>query len=100
MLDLRQLETLAPSPQGCSQDVLAMTPCGPGKHGQQAPETSRAVQVSSFLPVPSRPPDSLSQLCANSGRLSTGPAVLALPLWHVGILSCKVRVELARLCIW
>ncbi|KAF6351757.1 mitogen-activated protein kinase binding protein 1 [Rhinolophus ferrumequinum] len=44
MLDLRQLETLAPSPRGCSQDVLAMTPCGPGKHGQQAPETSRAVQ--------------------------------------------------------
>ncbi|XP_019580985.2 mitogen-activated protein kinase-binding protein 1 isoform X1 [Rhinolophus sinicus] len=44
MLDLRQLETLAPSPRGCSQDLLPTTPCGPGKHGQQAPETSRAVQ--------------------------------------------------------
>lgn len=61
MLDLRQLETLAPSPRGCSQDLLPTTPCGPGKHGQQAPETSRAVQVSRFLPVPSRPPDRLSQ---------------------------------------
>ncbi|XP_044088058.1 mitogen-activated protein kinase-binding protein 1 isoform X3 [Neovison vison] len=44
MLDLRQLETLAPSPRGASQDLLAMTPSCPGKHGQQAPETSRASQ--------------------------------------------------------
>ncbi|XP_059228580.1 mitogen-activated protein kinase-binding protein 1 isoform X1 [Mustela nigripes] len=44
MLDLRQLETLAPSPRGASQDLLAMTPSCPGKHGQQAPEASRASQ--------------------------------------------------------
>ncbi|XP_057577788.1 mitogen-activated protein kinase-binding protein 1 isoform X3 [Hippopotamus amphibius kiboko] len=44
MLDLRQLETLAPSPRGPSQDSLATTPSGPGKHGQQAPETSHASQ--------------------------------------------------------
>ncbi|XP_023475291.1 mitogen-activated protein kinase-binding protein 1 isoform X1 [Equus przewalskii] len=44
MLDLRQLETLAPSPRDPSQDSLAMTPSGPGKHGQQAPETSHASQ--------------------------------------------------------
>ncbi|XP_064341785.1 mitogen-activated protein kinase-binding protein 1 isoform X3 [Camelus dromedarius] len=44
MLDLRQLETLAPSPRGPSQDPLAMTPSGPGKHGQQASETSHASQ--------------------------------------------------------
>lgn len=50
MLDLRQLETLAPSPRDPSQDSLAMTPSGPGKHGQQAPETSHASQVSQFSP--------------------------------------------------
>ncbi|XP_047395524.1 mitogen-activated protein kinase-binding protein 1 isoform X2 [Sciurus carolinensis] len=44
MLDLRQLETLTPSPQGHSQDSLAMTPSGPGKHGQQAPAISHASQ--------------------------------------------------------
>ncbi|XP_007115387.1 mitogen-activated protein kinase-binding protein 1 isoform X2 [Physeter macrocephalus] len=44
MLDLRQLEALAPSPRGPSQDSLAVSPSGPGKHGQQAPETSRASQ--------------------------------------------------------
>ncbi|XP_039088724.1 mitogen-activated protein kinase-binding protein 1 isoform X4 [Hyaena hyaena] len=44
MLDLRQLETLAPSPRGPSQDLLAMTPSCPGKHGQQVPETSHASQ--------------------------------------------------------
>ncbi|XP_053452112.1 mitogen-activated protein kinase-binding protein 1 isoform X3 [Nycticebus coucang] len=44
MLDLRQLETLAPSPRGTSQDLLAMTPSGAGKRGQQAPETSHASQ--------------------------------------------------------
>ncbi|XP_012376276.1 mitogen-activated protein kinase-binding protein 1 isoform X2 [Dasypus novemcinctus] len=44
MLDLRQLETLAPSPQGPSQEPLAMAPSGPGKHGQQAPEVLRAGQ--------------------------------------------------------
>lgn len=38
MLDLRQLETLAPSPRGPSQDSLAVSPAGPGKHGPQAPE--------------------------------------------------------------
>ncbi|KAL2790408.1 mitogen-activated protein kinase-binding protein 1 isoform a [Daubentonia madagascariensis] len=44
MLDLRQLETLAPSPRDPSHDSLAMTPSGAGKHGQQAPETSHASQ--------------------------------------------------------
>ncbi|XP_032273115.1 mitogen-activated protein kinase-binding protein 1 isoform X4 [Phoca vitulina] len=44
MLDLRQLETLVPGPRGASQDLLAMTPSCPGKHGQQAPETSHASQ--------------------------------------------------------
>ncbi|XP_034351009.1 mitogen-activated protein kinase-binding protein 1 isoform X1 [Arvicanthis niloticus] len=40
MLDLRQLETLAPSPRGPSQDSLAVSPAGPEKHGPQAPELS------------------------------------------------------------
>ncbi|KAB0401285.1 hypothetical protein E2I00_000784 [Balaenoptera physalus] len=44
MLDLRQLETLAPSPRGPSQDSLAVSASGPGKHGQQTPETSHASQ--------------------------------------------------------
>ncbi|XP_026643510.1 mitogen-activated protein kinase-binding protein 1 isoform X1 [Microtus ochrogaster] len=44
MLDLRQLETLAPSPRGPSQDSLAVSPSGSGKHGPQAPELSCAVQ--------------------------------------------------------
>ncbi|XP_012621945.2 mitogen-activated protein kinase-binding protein 1 isoform X1 [Microcebus murinus] len=44
MLDLRQLETLAPSHRGPSQDSLAMTPSGAGKHGQQVPETSHTSQ--------------------------------------------------------
>ena len=75
MLDLRQLETLTPSSRGASQDLLAMTPSCPGKHGQQAPETSHASQVSQ----PS--PSSLSQPYANGWGPSAGPAVLALPLW-------------------
>lgn len=50
MLDLRQLETLAPSPRGPRQGLLAMTPSGPGKHDQQAPETSHAIQVSQLSP--------------------------------------------------
>ncbi|XP_076983659.1 mitogen-activated protein kinase-binding protein 1 isoform X2 [Tamandua tetradactyla] len=41
MLDLRQLETLAPSSRVPSQDQLAMTPSGPGKHGQQASDASQ-----------------------------------------------------------
>nr|XP_023414461.1 mitogen-activated protein kinase-binding protein 1 isoform X2 [Loxodonta africana] len=44
MLDLRQLETLAPSPRGPGQDSLAMAPSGTGKYVQQAPEASRAKQ--------------------------------------------------------
>ncbi|XP_007933484.2 mitogen-activated protein kinase-binding protein 1 [Orycteropus afer afer] len=44
MLDLRQLETLAPSPQGPSQDLLAMAPSDPGKYGQQVPEASYVKQ--------------------------------------------------------
>ncbi|XP_041534964.1 mitogen-activated protein kinase-binding protein 1 isoform X3 [Microtus oregoni] len=44
MLDLRQLETLAPSPRGPSQDSLAVSPSGPVKHGPQAPALSCAVQ--------------------------------------------------------
>ncbi|XP_054421530.1 mitogen-activated protein kinase-binding protein 1 isoform X2 [Pteronotus mesoamericanus] len=44
MLDLRQLETLAPSPKGPSRDSLAMIPSGSGKHGQQASETLHAIQ--------------------------------------------------------
>lgn len=46
MLDLRQLETLTPSSRGRSQDLLAMTPSGPGKHDQEAPEISHTIQVS------------------------------------------------------
>lgn len=46
MLDLRQLETLAPSPRGPSQDSLAVSPSGPGKHGSQPPELSCDSQVS------------------------------------------------------
>lgn len=48
MLDLRQLETLAPSSRAPSRDSLGMTSSGSGKHGQQAPET---LQVSQFLLV-------------------------------------------------
>nr|XP_054540074.1 mitogen-activated protein kinase-binding protein 1-like isoform X1 [Pan troglodytes]XP_054540893.1 mitogen-activated protein kinase-binding protein 1-like isoform X1 [Pan troglodytes] len=44
MLDLRQLETLAPSLQDPSQDSLAIIPSGPRKHGQQALETSLTSQ--------------------------------------------------------
>uniref|UniRef100_A0A8C3VGB6 Mitogen-activated protein kinase-binding protein 1 n=1 Tax=Catagonus wagneri TaxID=51154 RepID=A0A8C3VGB6_9CETA len=44
MLDLRQLETLVPSPRGPSQDSLAVTPPGLGNNGQQAPESSRSSQ--------------------------------------------------------
>lgn len=44
MLDLRQLETLAPSPRGPSQDSLAVSPAGPGKHSPQAPDLSYASQ--------------------------------------------------------
>uniref|UniRef100_A0A2I3LIL6 Mitogen-activated protein kinase-binding protein 1 n=1 Tax=Papio anubis TaxID=9555 RepID=A0A2I3LIL6_PAPAN len=44
MLDLRQLETLAPSPRGPSQDSLATISSGPRKHGQQALETSLTSQ--------------------------------------------------------
>ncbi|XP_008845027.1 mitogen-activated protein kinase-binding protein 1 isoform X2 [Nannospalax galili] len=44
MLDLRQLETLAPSPCGPSQDSLAGSPSSPGKRGSQAPEPSCASQ--------------------------------------------------------
>ncbi|XP_045143782.1 mitogen-activated protein kinase-binding protein 1 isoform X2 [Echinops telfairi] len=46
MLDLRQLDTLAQSSQGSSQDSLAKTLSGSGKSGQQAPEASHASQVS------------------------------------------------------
>ncbi|XP_045678268.1 mitogen-activated protein kinase-binding protein 1 isoform X2 [Phyllostomus hastatus] len=44
MLDLRQLETLAPSPRDPSRDSLAVIPSGLGKHGQQAPGTLCAIQ--------------------------------------------------------
>ncbi|PNI94474.1 MAPKBP1 isoform 5 [Pan troglodytes] len=44
MLDLRQLETLAPSLQDPSRDSLAIIPSGPRKHGQQALETSLTSQ--------------------------------------------------------
>lgn len=50
MLDLRQLETLAPSPRDPSRDSLAMIPSGSGKHGQHAPGTLHAVQVSQLSP--------------------------------------------------
>lgn len=50
MLDLRQLETLAPNPRGRGQDLLAMAPSGPRKRGQQAPETAHAIQVSQLPP--------------------------------------------------
>ncbi|XP_020029817.1 mitogen-activated protein kinase-binding protein 1 isoform X3 [Castor canadensis] len=44
MLDLRQLETLVPSPQGPSQDSLTVAPSCPRTYGQQAPEISQARQ--------------------------------------------------------
>ncbi|XP_037690172.1 mitogen-activated protein kinase-binding protein 1 isoform X2 [Choloepus didactylus] len=44
MLDLRQLETLAPSPRGPSQGSLAIALSGPRKHDQQAPEALHASQ--------------------------------------------------------
>lgn len=50
MLDLRQLETLAPSLRGPSRNSLAVSPSGPGRHGQQASETSHASQVSQPSP--------------------------------------------------
>lgn len=87
MLDLRQLETLAPSSRGPSRDSLAMTSSGSGKHGQQPPET---LQVSQFLLVPWRSPSSLSQQLESS----TGPVMLALPLWRMGNPNCKFRVRL------
>uniref|UniRef100_A0A452S935 Mitogen-activated protein kinase-binding protein 1 n=1 Tax=Ursus americanus TaxID=9643 RepID=A0A452S935_URSAM len=62
MLDLRQLETLTPSSRGASQDLLAMTPSCPGKHGQQAPETSHASQ-------PPRPQASQPCSCPHIIRL-------------------------------
>ncbi|XP_011226107.1 mitogen-activated protein kinase-binding protein 1 isoform X3 [Ailuropoda melanoleuca] len=65
MLDLRQLETLAPSPRGASQDLLAMTPSCPGKHGQQAPETSHASQKEK----PPRPQASQPCSCPHIIRL-------------------------------
>ncbi|KAI4540408.1 hypothetical protein MG293_009449 [Ovis ammon polii] len=51
MLDLRQLETLAPGPRGPHQDSPAMTPSGPGKHSSQAPVTS-SVSKNEKLPRP------------------------------------------------
>ncbi|XP_052502093.1 mitogen-activated protein kinase-binding protein 1 isoform X1 [Budorcas taxicolor] len=51
MLDLRQLETLAPGPRGPHQDSPAMTPSGPGKHSSQAPATS-SVSKNEKLPRP------------------------------------------------
>ncbi|XP_066133118.1 mitogen-activated protein kinase-binding protein 1 isoform X2 [Saccopteryx bilineata] len=58
MLDLRQLETLTPSPRGPSRDSLAVTPSGSGKHGQQAPEDSQAIQNEK------PPPPQASQPCS------------------------------------
>ncbi|XP_057162245.1 mitogen-activated protein kinase-binding protein 1 isoform X3 [Ursus arctos] len=65
MLDLRQLETLTPSSRGASQDLLAMTPSCPGKHGQQAPETSHASQKEK----PPRPQASQPCSCPHIIRL-------------------------------
>ncbi|XP_062061688.1 mitogen-activated protein kinase-binding protein 1 isoform X2 [Lepus europaeus] len=45
MLDLRQLETLAPSPRAPSQDSLATSPAGPGRHDQKDSEIAHASQV-------------------------------------------------------
>nr|KAF6392830.1 mitogen-activated protein kinase binding protein 1 [Pipistrellus kuhlii] len=53
MLDLRQLETLAPSSRAPSRDSLARTSSGSGKHGQQAPETLQ--NEKSPQPHPSQP---------------------------------------------
>ncbi|XP_006883048.1 PREDICTED: mitogen-activated protein kinase-binding protein 1 isoform X1 [Elephantulus edwardii] len=44
MLDLRQLETLAPSSQGPHQDSMATDPSGPRKYGQQTLEVACAKQ--------------------------------------------------------
>lgn len=45
MLDLRQLETLAPSPRAPSQDSLTTSPSGPGRNDQKDSEISHASQV-------------------------------------------------------
>lgn len=78
MLDLRQLETLAPSPRDPGRDSVAVIPSGSGNHGQQAPGTLHAVQVSPLSPssleiskqpslaglVPTAGAQALIQLCS------------------------------------
>ncbi|XP_006831809.1 PREDICTED: mitogen-activated protein kinase-binding protein 1 isoform X1 [Chrysochloris asiatica] len=44
MLDLRQLETIAPSPKNPRQGSMGMALSSPGKYGQQASSASRAKQ--------------------------------------------------------
>lgn len=75
MLDLRQIETLAPSPRGPSQDSLAVSPAGPGKHGPQGPELSCVSQVSYLSPSSLEVSGSLSRSCANSRGLRLGTSV-------------------------
>lgn len=78
MLDLRQLETLAPSPRGPSQDSLAVSPSGPGMRDPQAPALSCTVQVSFFQPEPSLASAASSQSWSTLGStLGFGEQILA-----------------------
>ena len=91
MLDLRQLETLAPGPRGPHQDSPAMTPSGPGKHSQQAPETSSVSQVSPLSPSSLQISNLAQPALCQQWCLSVHPAVVALPLWGMGNLTCRIR---------
>lgn len=79
MLDLRQLETLAPGPRGPHQDSLAMTPSGPGKHSSQAPATSSVSKVSPLSPSSLEISRLAQPALGRQQCLSTHPAVGPLP---------------------
>ncbi|XP_012584095.1 PREDICTED: mitogen-activated protein kinase-binding protein 1 isoform X2 [Condylura cristata] len=66
MLDLRQLEALAPNPRGPSQDSLSLNPAGLGKHAQKASETSPAGQRKGSLPKTWSLPPLKMALCTQS----------------------------------
>ena len=98
MLDLRQLETLAPGPRGPHQDSLAMTPSGPGKHSSQAPATSSVSKVSPLSPSSLEISRLAQPALGRQQCLSTHPAVGPLPPWGMGNLTCRVG-GLVRLCL-
>lgn len=100
MLDLRQLETLAPSPREPSQHSLAMPPSGPGKHGQQAPEASCASQVSQLslcsLKISKKPQLAFYQQLGPEPGFScacSDPVVHESPDHRLG---CVVGIEVGR----